>query len=97
MSSWSKIDLRKLKTKCGKCNKNTELVVRNKLPKKKKSYTYMLATRCKECRTIYFSDDSKIYFQNIDKHQKRLLNVGKSKKNPLVDYVVPETINFPDL
>ena len=36
MSSWNKVDLKKLKTKCVKCGKNTELAVRTRLPKKRK-------------------------------------------------------------
>ena len=100
MSSWSKVDLKKLKTKCDKCNRNTELVIKTKLPKKKKTYTYTLATRCSGCFTYYYYDDSKMYFVEKDKSQEQLINLSKANKvknNPFVDYVVPETINFPDL
>ena len=41
-----------------------------------------------------------MYFVEKDKSQEQLINLSKAnkaKKNPLVDYVVPETINFPDL
>jgi len=95
MGSWNKVELNKLKTKCNKCNKPAELMVRVKMPQKIKHYTFNLATICTQCKVFYYYDGSKLH--SVEKIKNRLIKLPKLKKNALVDYTIDPTDSFPSL
>ena len=65
-TSYTKVDLSRLTTRCKKCNKTTKLYVRNKQAKKlhKKTYYYNLMTKCEDCNINYYVDCSKCYLRD---------------------------------
>jgi protein associated with RNAse G/E len=81
-SSYTKVDLSRLTTKCKKCNKTTKLYVRNKQAKKlhTKTYYYNLMTRCEDCKVNYYVDCSKCYVR--DNNLLDLLDVMEERVNP---------------